>query len=78
MAKNIAKALGDTDIIMMRSAPAVTDVTDAQRVGYVFPCYGGGAPTVFLKHAGLLKLRRGAYTFGVSQSASYAGTGLAS
>ena len=77
MAKNIAKALGDADIIMMRSEPAVTDVTDAQHVGFVFPCYGGGAPTDFLKYARLLKLRRDAYTFGVSQSSSYAGTGLA-
>ena len=34
--------LGDTDIIMMRSEPSVTDVTEAQRVGFVFPCYGGG------------------------------------
>lgn len=51
MAKNIANALGNTNIIMMRSEPPVTDVTDAQRVGFVFPCYGGGAPTDFLKYA---------------------------
>ena len=44
MAKNIAKSLGDTDIIMMRKYPAVTDVRGAKRVGFIFPCYGGGLP----------------------------------
>ena len=39
MSKNIAKALGDTDIVMMRSFPAVTDATGYKRVGFVFPCY---------------------------------------
>ena len=29
IAKNIAKKLGDTDIVLMRSAPAVTDVQEA-------------------------------------------------
>ena len=44
MAKSIARALGDTDIVLMRSFPAVTDTTGAKRVGFVFPCYGGGLP----------------------------------
>ena len=44
MAKTIARELGDTDIILMRREPAVTDVRDARRVGFVFPCYGGGLP----------------------------------
>ena len=76
MAKNIARVLGDTDIIMLRTAPAVTDVRDAERVGFVFPCYGGGAPVDFLEHVKELMLRRDTYTFAVSQSSSYAGTGL--
>ena len=76
-AKNLAKALGDTDIIMMRSAPVRTDVTDAKRVGFVFPCYGGGAPVDVLKYAKDIRIGENAYTFAVSQSASYAGTGLA-
>ena len=76
-AKNLAKAIGDTDIIMMRSAPVRTDVTDAKRVGFVFPCYGGGAPVDVLKYAKDIKVGETAYTFAVSQSASYAGTGLA-
>ncbi len=41
MAKNLARTLGGTDIIMMRSEPAVTDVTEAQRAGFVFSYYGG-------------------------------------
>ena len=76
MARNIARELGDTDIVMMRTAPAVTDVSEAECVGFVFPCYGGGAPVDFLKHVSQLRLRSDAYTFAVSQSSSYAGTGL--
>ena len=44
IAKNIARGLGDTDIVMMRRAPAVRDVHEAERVGFVFPCYAGGLP----------------------------------
>ena len=52
IAKNIAKRLGDTDIVMMRAEPEVKDVRGAKRVGFVFPCYAGGLP-------GELHLRRG-------------------
>ena len=76
MAKNIAKGLGNTDIIMMRREPVVTDVREAERVGFVFPCYGGGAPEDVLKYAKSIRVSPEAYTFAVSQSASYAGTGL--
>ena len=31
MAKSIAKALGDTDIVMMRSFPAITNTQGAKR-----------------------------------------------
>ena len=44
IAKNIAKRLGDTDIVMMRAEPEVKDVRGAKRVGFVFPCYAGGLP----------------------------------
>lgn len=77
MAKNIARVLGDTDIVMLRSEPTVKDVREADRVGFVFPCYGGGAPTDFLQYVKQLQIRPDAYTFAVSQSSSYAGTGLA-
>ena len=76
MAKNIAKGLGNTDIIMMRREPVVTDVREAERVGFVFPCYGGGAPEDVLNYAKSIRVSPEAYTFAVSQSASYAGTGL--
>jgi ferredoxin/flavodoxin len=76
LAKNIARGIGGADIIMMRSAPAVTDVREAERVGFVFPCYGGGAPSDVLKYARTIQIDPKAYTFAVSQSASYAGTGL--
>ena len=77
LARNIAKGIGGADIIMMRSKPAVIDVTDADKVGFVFPCYGGGAPEDFLKYARLIKVGRDAYTFGICQPAVYKGTGLA-
>ena len=76
MAKNIAKELGDTDIVMMRSFPAVTETKGAKRVGFVFPCFGGGAPTDVLEYAKFIHIAPEAYVFAVSQSASYAGTGL--
>ena len=77
MAKNIAKELGDTDIVMMRSFPAVTETKGAKRVGFVFPCFGGGAPTDVLEYAKFIHITPETYVFAVSQSASYAGTGLA-
>lgn len=77
LAKNIAKGIGGADIIMMRKEPVITDVTDADRVGFVFPCYGGGAPFDFLKYARKIKADPLAYTFAVSVSSSYPGTGLA-
>lgn len=76
LAKNIASGLGGADIILMRAKPAVTDVREAKRVGFVFPCYGGGAPEDVLYHAALLQVSPDSYTFGISQSAAYAGTGL--
>ncbi len=78
LAKNIARGLNGADIIMMRKKPEITDVTEAERVGFVFPCFGGGAPEDVLKYAKLIKVNPSAYTFGVSVSASYAGIGLSS
>ena len=49
MARNIAAVLGDTDLVSLRNYPALTDTGDAERVGFVFPCYGGGAPADFLE-----------------------------
>ena len=62
MAKNIAKALGDTDIIMMRKYPAVTDVREAKRVGFVVPCYGGGLPGHVERYIHDIKVSPDAYT----------------
>ena len=76
LAKNIAKELGDTDVVMMRKAPVVTDARSYKRVGFVFPCYGGGAPKDVLEYAKQIQVSSIAYVFAVSQSASYAGTGL--
>ena len=77
LAKNIARHIGGADIVMMRSAPAVTDVREAKCVGFVFPCHGGGAPADVLQYARTIQVSPEAYTFGISQSASYPGTGLA-
>lgn len=76
MAKNIAKSLGDTDIIMMRKYPAVTDVREAKRVGFIFPCYGGGLPGHVERYLHDIKVSPDAYTFGIAQCAAYKGEGL--
>lgn len=76
IAKNIAKKLGDTDIVMMRSAPAVTDVRKAERVGFVFPCYAGGLPGNVEEYVRRVAVGCGAYTFAVCSYAGYPGVGL--
>jgi len=76
MAKTIARKLGDTDIILMRKEPAVTDVRDAKRVGFVFPCYGGGLPGGVEESLRKIQVGLTAYTFGVCQYAGYMGSGL--
>ena len=76
MAKTIARELGDTDIILMRKEPAVTDVRDAKRVGFVFPCYGGGLPGGVEESLCKIQVGLTAYTFGVCQYAGYMGSGL--
>ena len=77
MAKNIARELGDTDIILMRRKPAITDVRHAKRVGFVFPCYAGGLPGGVKETFESLTVDPVAYKFAVGQCAAYAGTGLA-
>lgn len=74
MAKTIARELGDTDIILMRKEPAVTDVRDAKRVGFVFPCYGGGLPGGVEESLCKIQVGLTAYTFGVCQYAGYMGS----
>ncbi len=76
MAKNIAQKLGDTDIVMMRKYPAVTDVRKAKRVGFIFPCYGGGLPGHVERYVRNIKVSPDAYTFGIAQCAAYKGEGL--
>ena len=76
MAKKIAAVLGDTDIVMMRAFPEKTDATEAKRVGFVFPCYGGGLPGDVESYVKAIKIAPGAYKFAVEQYAGYIGCGL--
>ena len=76
MAKSIARVLGDTDIVMMRSRPEKTDATEAKRVGFVFPCYGGGLPGFVEDYVRDIKIAPDAYRFAVEQYAGYIGCGL--
>ena len=76
MAKNIARGLGDTDIVLMRSRPIITDARGYKRVGFVFPCYGGGLPGDVESYVKELKLDKFAYKFAVVQYAGYMGCGL--
>ena len=77
IAKNIAKRLGDTDIVMMRAEPEVKDVRGAKRVGFVFPCYAGGLPGDVEKFVSELRVDAESYTFGVVSYAGYPGVGMA-
>ncbi len=76
MAKEIAKNLGDTDIVMMRKAPEITDASAYKRVGFICPCYGGGLPGGVEEHIKSVKIGEDAYKFGVIQYAGYMGCGL--
>ncbi len=76
MAKTIADMLGDTDIVLMRAFPAKTDATEAKRVGFVFPCYGGGLPGHVEEYVKAIQIAPGAYKFAVEQYAGYMGCGL--
>ena len=76
LAKNIARELGDTDIVMMRSEPVDFDARECERVGFGFPCYAGGLPGKVAEYAGRVMVAPGTYTFGVVQYAAYPGCGL--
>ena len=73
MARKIAEGLGDTDIVMMRAFPTVTDATPYERVGFVFPCHGGGLPADVESHIRAIRVAPNAYKFGVVQYAAYMG-----
>ena len=76
MAKKIARALGDTDIVMMRSYPAITDARGAKRVGFIFSCMAGGLPGDVESYVKDIQIAPGTYTFAVEQYAGYLGCGL--
>lgn len=76
IAKNIAKGLGDTDIIMMRKAPETTNALNAERVGFVFPCYAGGLPGKVEEYVRRVAVGPDAYKFAVCSCAAYPGLGL--
>lgn len=76
MAKSIAKVLENTDIVLMRSFPEKTDATEAKRVGFVFPCYGGGLPGDVESYVKSVQIAPGTYKFAVEQYAGYIGCGL--
>ena len=76
IAKNIAHELGDTDIVMMRKKPVITDATAYERVGFVFPCYGGGLPGGVEDSVKSIKISYDAYKFGVVSYSGYMGCGM--
>ena len=76
MAKRIAGVLGDTDIVMMRSFPAITDATGAKRVGFIFSCMAGGLPGDVEEYVKAIQIAPDAYRFAVEQYAGYLGCGL--
>ena len=77
IARNIAKGLGGAELIRIKKDMKIPDITDAQRVGFVFPCYGGGAPEDVFDCAKAIRIKPGTYTFGITSCSAYKGTGLA-
>lgn len=76
MAKTVASELGDTDIVMMRAFPKVTDARGAERVGFIFPVYGGGLPGEIEEFIRSIRMDGTQYKFGLVQYAAYMGCGL--
>ncbi|MBQ0005559.1 MAG: EFR1 family ferrodoxin [Clostridiales bacterium] len=72
----VALGGGETEIIMMRKEPVKLDATDADRVGFVFPCYAGGLPGGVAETISRIRIRQDAYTFGIVSYAAYMGCGL--
>lgn len=78
IARNVAAVLGDTDIVSLRTgSPAVTDARSAKRVGFVFPCYGGGLPGGLEDTFRKIETAGDAYRFAVCSCSAYPGNGLA-
>ena len=76
IAKNIAKELGDTDIIMMKKSNENLDVRYAHRVGFVVPCHGGGLPLGLESVVRQITVNPTAYTFGEFTRARASGSCL--
>ena len=77
IAKNIAKELGDTDIVSIKKMPVIRNATNYKTVGFVFPCHGGGLPCDMEKYLGMLNVSFASYTYGVVSYAGYPGVGMA-
>ncbi len=77
IARNIAEGIGGADIVRIRKGMHIPNLIDAKKVGFVFPCYGGGAAEDVFKCAKRVKIKPGTYTFGIVSCSAYAGTGLA-
>lgn len=77
IAKTIAKELGDTDIIMVRKKPSVTNALNAKTVGFIFPCHGGGMPVGLSDSISAISIGHKAYTYGIISYSGYIGNGLA-
>lgn len=56
--KQTSSIAGDTDIVLMRSFPEITDATETKRVGFIFPCYGGGLPGYVEEYVKAMDLTR--------------------
>ena len=77
IAQNIAKNIGGAEVIRIRKGMTIPDVTQSKRIGFVFPCYGGGAPEDVFDCAKKIRIKPGTYTFGITSCSAYKGTGLA-
>jgi ferredoxin/flavodoxin len=65
VAKEIASGLGDTELIPLREAVKKDTAVDAGRIGFVFPVYMWGVPSLVVDFVKKNKNLKGKYVFSV-------------
>lgn len=75
VAKAIQRSMDDCELIPASRA-VLNPPPAAERIGLVFPVYGGGPPRMIARLAGVLQAAPGAYIFAVATCAALSGDAL--
>jgi len=73
VAKDLAKGLGDAELIPINKAIKIPDATAYDAVGFVYPVYMFGLPLIIVKFLKTVKIKFGTYIFSVTTSAGLKG-----